>query len=112
MLPPTVLEHFAGDEEHFVLTPAEQAPDDRLDRLHGDDADPWGAESRWYEQRKRSLLLAALPRPRFGRALEVGCSTGVLTEALLDRAETLVAHGQLADRARPRPRTPRPAGPT
>jgi LmbE family N-acetylglucosaminyl deacetylase len=91
MLPPTVLEHFDGDEELFVLTPAGQAPDDRLDRLHGDDADPWGAESRWYEERKRGLLLAALPRRRFGRTLEVGCSTGVLSEALLARTETLVA---------------------
>ena len=91
MLSAKVLEHFVGDQELFVLTSAEQAPDDRLDRLHADDADPWGAESRWYEQRKRSLLLAALPRPRFTRALEVGCSTGVLTESLLGRAETLVA---------------------
>lgn len=91
MLSSTVLEHFVVDEELFVLTSAEQAVDDRLDRLHAGDADPWGAESRWYERRKRSLLLAALPRPRFSRALEVGCSTGVLTESLLSRADTLVA---------------------
>ena len=32
-----------------------------------------------------------LPRPRFGRALEVGCSTGALTEALSDRADHVVA---------------------
>jgi LmbE family N-acetylglucosaminyl deacetylase len=91
MLPRSVLEHFEGGAELFVLTPADQATDDRLDRLHIEDSDPWGAESRWYERRKRSLLLAALPRPRFRRALEVGCSTGVLTESLLGRAEALVA---------------------
>jgi SAM-dependent methyltransferase len=91
MLPRSVLEHFEGGVELFALTPADQAPDDRLDRLHVDDVDPWGAESRWYERRKRSLLLAALPRDRFRRALEVGCSTGVLTESLLDRTESLVA---------------------
>ena len=91
MLPEAVLEHFAGTDELFVLTPAEQTRDDRLDRLHRDDDDPWGAESRWYEQRKRSLLLAALPRPRFTRALEVGCSTAVLTEALQERAARVVA---------------------
>lgn len=91
MLTPSVLEHFSGDEELFVLTAPEEAPDDRLDRLHAQDADPWGVQSRWYEQRKRALLLAALPRPRFDRALEVGCSTGVLTELLLDRADHVVA---------------------
>jgi LmbE family N-acetylglucosaminyl deacetylase len=91
MLPEPVLEHFAGDEELLVVTSADQAPDDRLDRLHADDSDPWGAQSRWYERRKRALLLAALPRARFARALEVGCSTGVLTECLLDRSDTLVA---------------------
>jgi LmbE family N-acetylglucosaminyl deacetylase len=91
MLSSSLLEHFEGDEEVFVLTSAEEAPDDRLDRLHAADDDPWGAQSRWYEQRKRSLLLAALPRPRFRRGLEVGCSTGVLTESLLDRTASLVA---------------------
>jgi LmbE family N-acetylglucosaminyl deacetylase/SAM-dependent methyltransferase len=91
LLSASLLEHFAGDEELFVLTSPEAVPDDRLDRLHAGDEDPWGAESRWYEQRKRSLLLATLPRPRFDRALEVGCSTGVLTESLLDRAAAVVA---------------------
>ena len=110
MLTASVLEHFEGDEELFVLTSAGSAPDDRLDRLHSDDVDPWGAETRWYEQRKRSLLLAALPRPAFARGLEVGCSTGVLTEALLDRTASLaatdsspaaleLARGRLGDRA-------------
>ena len=56
-----------------------------LDRLHAEQPDPWGAETRWYEERKRSLLLAALPRKRFTRALEVGCSTGVLAQALTER---------------------------
>lgn len=91
MLGPAFLAHFAGEEELFVLTAPERAPDDRLDRLHAQDQDPWGAQSRWYEQRKRALLLATLPRPRFDRALEVGCSTGVLTEQLLERAEHVVA---------------------
>ncbi|WP_172829399.1 bifunctional PIG-L family deacetylase/class I SAM-dependent methyltransferase [Pedococcus dokdonensis] len=91
LLTASMLAHFAGAAEYFVLTAAEHARDGRLDRLHVEDQDPWGAASRWYEQRKRALLLATLPRPRFGRALEVGCSTGVLTEALLDRADAVVA---------------------
>jgi hypothetical protein len=27
--------------------------------------DPWQVRQRWYEQRKRSLLLASLPAPRY-----------------------------------------------
>ncbi len=90
LLPPHVLAHFAGDE-FFALTAAEDAADGRLDRLHTEQPDPWGAETRWYEERKRSLLLAALPRRRFTRALEVGCSTGVLAMALSGRVDFLVA---------------------
>lgn len=53
--------------------------------------DPWGFESRWYEQRKRALTLAALPRRRFARALEVGCSSGVLAAELASRCDRLLA---------------------
>ena len=53
--------------------------------------DPWGFETRWYEERKRSLTLAALPRRRFPAALELGCSIGVLTAGLADRCDTVVA---------------------
>lgn len=53
--------------------------------------DPWGFTRRWYEQRKRALTLAALPRERFARVWEVGCSIGVLTAELAPRCEALVA---------------------
>ena len=36
-------------------------------------------------------LLAALPRPRFRRAFEPGCATGLLTEALARRCDQVVA---------------------
>ena len=62
-----------------------------LDRLHHESPDPWGVDTRFYERRKRDLVLAALPRPRFERALEVGCSTGALAEALQPRAGRVVA---------------------
>ncbi|MDT3346069.1 PIG-L family deacetylase [Microbacterium aquilitoris] len=58
-------------------------------RRNGDD--PWGFESRWYEQRKRSIALASLPRARYASALELGCSTGVLTELLADRCDAVHA---------------------
>ena len=53
--------------------------------------DPWGFRSRWYEQRKRDLMMAALTRPRYRRAFEPGCSIGVLTAALADRCDEVVA---------------------
>lgn len=53
--------------------------------------DPWGFADRWYERRKRDVTLACLPRERFARALEVGCSIGVLTAALAPRCDSLLA---------------------
>lgn len=52
--------------------------------------DPFGYHSRWYEQRKRSLLLAALTRPRYRSGWELGCSNGVLTAALATRCGQLL----------------------
>jgi LmbE family N-acetylglucosaminyl deacetylase/protein-L-isoaspartate O-methyltransferase len=90
LLTPDLLAHFARGHEWFVITPAEDCADDSLDRLHQDEPDPWGVDSRWYEQRKRALLLAALPRDRFRHALEIGCSTGALTAALAARADRVL----------------------
>ncbi|HEX3223661.1 MAG TPA: PIG-L family deacetylase [Nocardioides sp.] len=89
LLTPGLLAHFEGPE-WFVVTPGRHCPDDALDDLHRASADPWGTDSRWYERRKRDLLLATLPRPRFRHVLEVGCSTGTLTGALADRADRVL----------------------
>ena len=102
LLTPTVLAHFDLDRELFALTAAEDVRDDRLDQLHVEQTDPWGAQTRWYERRKRSLLLAVLPRQRFDRALEVGCSTGVLAEALKPRVDLPRRDRQLAGSRGPR----------
>ena len=60
-----------------------------FDAFYEGKQDPWGFESRWYEERKRALTLASLPRPRFTSGLEVGCSTGVLTAELAARCDRL-----------------------
>ena len=88
LLAATFLEHFATPYELFWALPP---VDDALDELHRTEADPWGVDHRWYEERKRALVLAMLPRRRFRRTLEVGCSTGALTAALADRTDALVA---------------------
>ncbi|NIJ78663.1 hypothetical protein FHT08_003804 [Xanthomonas campestris] len=55
------------------------------------DEDPFGYRSRWYEQRKRDILLGALPYPRFARGWEFGCSNGELTAQLALRCDMLLA---------------------
>ncbi|MGB0100044.1 MAG: bifunctional PIG-L family deacetylase/class I SAM-dependent methyltransferase [Nocardioides sp.] len=88
LLRPAFLEHFAGCHERFVL---EGAADDALDSVHRGQADPWGVDHHWYEQRKRAVTLALLPRARFTRTLEIGCSVGALTADLADRSDRVVA---------------------
>ncbi len=60
------------------------------DVFEGSD-DPWSLRSRWYEQRKRAVTLAALPRERFTRAFEPGCANGELTHDLAQRCESMIA---------------------
>lgn len=64
---------------------------DYFDEMYAGSADPWGFETRWYEERKRAITLASLPRPRYRRAFEPGCSIGVLTAALAARCDHVVA---------------------
>jgi len=63
----------------------------RFERLYGDEEDPYGLRTRWYEARKRAILLAALPRPAYARAFEPACGVGELTHALAPRCEQLLA---------------------
>ncbi len=95
--------HFLRHHETFLSSAAE--PDVALDELHRVEADPWRTDSDWYEQRKRAVTLAALPRQRFSRALEVGCSVGALAADLATRCEALVAidaSARAVERARTR----------
>lgn len=64
---------------------------DYFDRVYAAKADPWDFETSVYEADKYTETLAALPRPRYRRALEIGCSIGVLTEQLAERCERLLA---------------------
>lgn len=54
-------------------------------------ADPFMLDSKWYERRKYALTMASLPKPQYRRALEPGCSIGVLTEQLAARCERVVS---------------------
>jgi SAM-dependent methyltransferase len=72
-------------------------PPSYFDRLYAESDDPWGFRTRPYEDRKRSLTLASLLRPRYGRVFEPGCSIGTLTALLAPRAEHLVAMDPAGD---------------
>lgn len=66
-------------------------PASYFDEFYGDRTDPWGFADRWYEQRKYALTLAALPRARYRRAFEPGCSVGVLSSLLATRCDTVLS---------------------
>ena len=53
--------------------------------------DPWDFATSPYERLKYEATLSALPAPTYGRALEIGCSIGVLTDRLARRCDTLLS---------------------
>lgn len=93
MLRPSFLEHFSAPHEIFFVTEATAGamPDGFFDVAYSRNPDPWRLSSRWYEERKRALTVASLPRARFERAVELGCSVGMLTDLLADRCDDLLA---------------------
>lgn len=62
-----------------------------FESLYSMSNDPWGMESRWYERRRVSLILASLPREHFDRGFEPGCGAGMLTTQLAGRCNALDA---------------------
>ena len=70
--------------------PAASLPPVYFDELYARKPDPWGFETKAYERDKYAATLAALPRTRYGDALEVGCSIGVLTRDLAPRCDRLL----------------------
>lgn len=76
-----------------------------FDGIYAQDDDPYGLRTRWYERRKRDVLLAALPRPRFRRAFEPGCGAAELSAALAARCDMLMCsdfHPRAVETARAR----------
>ncbi|MEJ8859772.1 class I SAM-dependent methyltransferase [Variovorax robiniae] len=64
---------------------------DYFEGLYGATDDPYGLRDRWYEQRKRAILLASLPRVRFGSTYEPGCGAAELTVELARRCDAVLA---------------------
>lgn len=64
---------------------------DYFDSLYNADADPWQFATSVYEAEKYAATLAALSKPRYRSALEIGGSIGVLTEMLAQRCDSLLS---------------------
>lgn len=88
VLGPALLARARADTE---LVFAADELDGYFDGLYARHDDPWGYDTRWYERRKRALSVAVLRRERYGRVLELGCSTGALTVELAERADGVIA---------------------
>lgn len=62
-----------------------------FEALYAASDDPWEVRARWYEQRKRAILLASLGKQRYRSAFEPGCGNGEMTAALAPRCARLLA---------------------
>ncbi|GJE69861.1 SAM-dependent methyltransferase [Methylorubrum podarium] len=83
----------------------ETLPERYFAEIYASDPDPWRFTSSAYEAEKYAATLQALPRARYGNALEVGCSIGVFTRALAPRCGALTGldiAGAALDAARAR----------
>ena len=75
-----------------MFTPMSQSlPPEYFDHVYGANADPWNFAASPYEAAKYAATLAALSVPRYGSALEIGCSIGVFTAQLAGRCDALLA---------------------
>lgn len=80
-----------------------------FERMYADSDDPWHLAGNPYEQRKYALTVASLPRQRYRRAFEPGCSIGLLTALLAPRCDELLATDPVPEPlARARDRVPAP----
>jgi len=89
----TMRAHFARPFELFIDAEL-RAPDSvgraQFEEIFRTHDDPWDFETGWYEERKRSVLLATLEESHYERVLELGCATGVLTVDLAARADMVL----------------------
>jgi SAM-dependent methyltransferase len=88
--------HASGTSRRLAMAPTIRAPAkifdrDHFERLYERDADPWRYRSSPYEERKHAATIASLAQPRYARALDLGCSIGVLSQRLAAICDEVVA---------------------
>lgn len=62
-----------------------------FERLYAAQIDPWRFRDSAYERDKYAATMQAMPRARFAKCLELGCSIGVLSKMLAGRCDAVVA---------------------
>ncbi|HEY9643248.1 MAG TPA: SAM-dependent methyltransferase [Coleofasciculaceae cyanobacterium] len=75
----------------MTASPSGSLPPSYFEKIYTDNPDPWGFETSEYEANKYAATVAALPKPRYRSAFEIGGSIGVLTEKLADRCDALLS---------------------
>lgn len=61
-----------------------------FDALYKNNPDPWGFKTSGYEMEKYAATCAALPNEHYKRAIEIGCSIGILTRMLAPYCDRLL----------------------
>ena len=64
---------------------------EHFDNLYLAKDDPWDVATKWHDQRKYAVTVASLPRQRYRRCYEPGCSVGLLTRLLAPRCDEILA---------------------
>jgi trans-aconitate methyltransferase len=81
-----------GDAE----PPAASVSQEHFGNLYLAKDDPWDLATKWHDQRKYAITVASLPRPRYRRCYEPGCSIGLLTHLLAPRCDAILAVDSVA----------------
>lgn len=64
---------------------------DYFEQVYAANDDPWNFQTSEYEAEKYAATIKALPKKKYGNALEIGCSIGVLTQQLAEKCSRLLA---------------------
>ena len=64
---------------------------DYFEQVYAANDDPWNFQTSGYEAEKYAATIQALPKKKYGNALEIGCSIGVLTQQLAEICSRLLA---------------------
>jgi SAM-dependent methyltransferase len=76
-----------GDAE----PPEASVSQEHFENLYLAKDDPWDLATKWHDERKYAVTVASLPRPRYRRCYEPGCSIGLLTRMLAPRCDEILA---------------------
>ncbi|MBW4662161.1 MAG: nodulation S family protein [Drouetiella hepatica Uher 2000/2452] len=75
----------------FQSPQPQSLPPRYFEEMYSENPDPWQFETSEYEAKKYAATVAALPKPIYRSAFEIGGSIGVLTQKLADRCENLLS---------------------